>query len=217
MNPKDRYDATGLIEEQYEPGSRRRVLRNLLGIRSKRAMDKEEKKAIYQSLERLHHAFDRSHRFLADDIRRIHSDWLGKIYPWAGRYRHVDLTKDEFRFAHAAYVPALMAELEQGPLARYTPCAAGPIEKVAEALAVVHGELVLIHPFREGNGRVARTLATLMAFQVDYPPLEFRSISGKGKAAYVAAIHACLDRDYRPLTAVFEAILVDSVSPKKSA
>ena len=30
---------------------------------------------------------------------------------------------------------------------------------VAEALAVVHAELILIHPFREGNGRVARLLA----------------------------------------------------------
>ncbi len=33
----------------------------------------------------------------------------------------------------------------------------------------VHEELVLIHPFREGNGRVARLLSTLMAFQAGLP------------------------------------------------
>jgi len=47
-------------------------------------------------------------------------------------------------------------------------------EEVIKALAVVHTELVLIHPFRaEGNGRVARMLATLMALQAGLPPLDF--------------------------------------------
>lgn len=37
-----RYDVSGLIEAQYQPGSRGRVLRNLLGITSKRKMDETE-------------------------------------------------------------------------------------------------------------------------------------------------------------------------------
>lgn len=37
-----RYDTGHLIEDQFEPGSRGRVLRNLQGIRSKRAMDAQE-------------------------------------------------------------------------------------------------------------------------------------------------------------------------------
>ena len=42
MTTAGRYDASGLIEAQYEPGSRGRVLRNLLGIRKKREMDEVE-------------------------------------------------------------------------------------------------------------------------------------------------------------------------------
>jgi cell filamentation protein len=38
----DRYDASGLVEAQFEPGSRRRVLKNLLGIKRKREMDRLE-------------------------------------------------------------------------------------------------------------------------------------------------------------------------------
>ncbi|TAK86063.1 MAG: hypothetical protein EPO20_09750 [Betaproteobacteria bacterium] len=34
---------------------------------------------------------------------------------------------------------------------------------MGSALAETHVELVLIHPFREGNGRIARALSTLMA------------------------------------------------------
>ena len=38
----DRYDISGLVEAQFEPGSRRRVLKNLLGVKSKREMDRLE-------------------------------------------------------------------------------------------------------------------------------------------------------------------------------
>jgi cell filamentation protein len=37
-----RYDVSKLVEAQFEPGSRRRVLKNLLGMRRKRVMDHVE-------------------------------------------------------------------------------------------------------------------------------------------------------------------------------
>ena len=39
---KSRYDTSGLIDGQFEPGSGRRVLKNLLGIKRKREMDQIE-------------------------------------------------------------------------------------------------------------------------------------------------------------------------------
>ena len=44
MKKQNRYDTSGLIEVQFEPGSRSCVLKNKLGIKSKREMDKIEKK-----------------------------------------------------------------------------------------------------------------------------------------------------------------------------
>ncbi len=38
MKCLSRYDFSGLIEDQFEVGSRRRVLRNNLGVRRKREM-----------------------------------------------------------------------------------------------------------------------------------------------------------------------------------
>jgi len=60
----------------------------------------------------------------------------------------------------------------------YTPCNFADKEKVIEALANVHTELVLIHPFREGNGRLARMLAIMMGLQAGLPPLNFSRIKG---------------------------------------
>jgi cell filamentation protein len=77
----------------------------------------------------------------------------------------------------------------------------------ARAIATVHAELVLIHTFREGNGRCARLLATLMGFQGGLPALDFGGIRGKVRQRYIAAVHAGLDRNYVPMTEIFLAVL----------
>jgi cell filamentation protein len=129
--------------------------------------------------------------------------WLGPIYPWAGEYRTINIGKGGFQFAHAPLIPRLMGELGPGPLRRGTPCRQKDVAAVALALAEVHAELILIHPFRDGNGRLARLLALLMVLQADLPPLDFSPIAGRGKRAYFAAIHAAMSADYVPLKRLF--------------
>jgi len=149
---RDRYDVAGLEEAQWETGSRGRVLKNRIGIRRKREMDRIEGREQVRALEELTAIYDRDHPFTAADVCRIHRIWLGPINSWAGQYRQVNLQKGDFPFAAAAQIPKLMADIERGPLRTYTPCRPAPIEKLAIGLAVVHVELILIHPFREGNG-----------------------------------------------------------------
>jgi cell filamentation protein len=77
MPRKDRYDTTDLDENQFEPGSSRRVLKNLLGITSKREMDRMEGREQVRVFEELAGLYDSDHRFTADDICRMHRLWLG--------------------------------------------------------------------------------------------------------------------------------------------
>ena len=207
MKRKDRYDTADLDENQFEPGSRRRVLKNLLGITSKRAMDRMEGREQLRVLEELAGFYDRDHRFTAADICRMHRLWLERIYPWAGKYRQVNVKKDSFPFAAAAQIPKLMAEFEDGPLKRHTPCHSASIEHLATALAEVHVELVLIHPFREGNGRVARILAVLMGLQAGLPALYFDKLSGRKRQKYFAAVQAGLDHNYEPMAKLFTVVI----------
>jgi cell filamentation protein len=202
-----RYDVAGLEEAQPEPGSRGRVLRNRLGIRSKREMDRVEAREQMRALEELTAVYDKDYRFTAADVCGIHRVWLAPVYSWAGQYRNVDLSRGEFRFAHAAQIPKLMADFEKGPLRQFTPCRPTSPETLSMALAVVHVELILIHPFREGNGRVARLLAVLMGLQADLPPLFFDRLSGKKRQQYFAAVRAGLDRDYEPMAEMFSAVI----------
>lgn len=80
------------------------------------------------------------------------------------------------------------------------------------ALAEVHVELVLIHPFREGNGRIARVLSTLMALQAGLPLLDFSLIAGRRKNDYFAAIQAGLDRNYERMERIFAEIIDRSLA-----
>jgi len=50
-------------------------------------------------------------------------------------------------------------------------------------------------------------LALLMGYQAGLPALDFAPLAGRGKRAYIAAIHAALGRDYGPLTALFERVI----------
>jgi cell filamentation protein len=149
-------------------------------------------------------------RFTAADVCSWHRQWLGELYPWAGKYRQVNISKGSFVFAMAAQVPRLMREFERDVLARYTPSTFENPEEVLAALAITHCELVLIHPFREGNGRVSRLLSTLMALQAGLPLLNFSGIKGKQRAAYFAAVRASIERNYTPMVEIFRKVVAAS-------
>jgi cell filamentation protein len=203
---QNRYTAQG-SEAEFEPGSRGRVLRNLADVRSVREMARLESERLLAAPEHLIDEIEVDQRFRAEDICRMHWLWLGGIYAWAGEYRQVNIGKDGFMFAAAHLIPGLVKELERGPLRQFTPCRFSTVEEQSYALAVVHAEMILIHPFREGNGRCARLVATLMGLQAGLPVLNFGGIRGEEKKRYIGAIHAAVGRDYAPMTAIFRRVI----------
>lgn len=205
-----RYTTDGSIEAQFQSGSNGRVLKNLLGIKRKREMDALEAVKLSEATDWAIRNYSADHRFTAQDINLLHQQWLGTIYPWAGQHRQVNISKGGFNFAMAAQVTRLMAEFERDILTKYTPCNFNQREQIIEALAVTHCELVLIHPFREGNGRASRLLTTLMALQAGLPLLDFSGITGKEKQAYFQAVQAALGRDYEPMKNIFRNVVARS-------
>jgi cell filamentation protein len=192
-----RYDAVG-SEGRHAEDSDGRVLANKLGISDPAEMDEAE----LFLLEQLYVAV------LADDLPRgmitveriksWHRRWLGNVYEWAGQERSVNISKEGFMFALAGQVPKLLAGLEQNCLTKYTPCVGFSEARLIEAIAVTHVELILIHPFREGNGRISRLLADVMAVQAGFEPLDYSSWE-RNKRQYIAAIHQGLDMNYGPM------------------
>jgi len=68
-------------------------------------------------------------------------------------------------FAPSAQLPKLLNEFDAKYLTQYTPCSGMDEEKLITAIAITHVEIILIHPFREGYGRLSRLLADVIAVQ----------------------------------------------------
>jgi len=130
--------------------------------------------------------------FDTTELRAMHymmlSHDLGKT---PGRYRKgpiyvVDERSGQnvYEGPDAAGVPALMESLAAS---LHTGLGSDPVVRSAMA----HLNLVMIHPFRDGNGRMARALATLVLARSDITEPEFSSIEewlGANTQDYYAAL-----------------------------
>ena len=192
-----RYDIAG-PQGAVQSGSEDRVLENKLHITRIEDMDEAE----LVLLQKLYVSVLQEHlppgRISVLHLKRWHKRWLGNVYDWAGQYRTVNMSKDGFPFAPAAQLPRLMQLFDSDYLARYTPCKGMRMAELVEAIAVIHVEFILMHPFREGNGRISRLLADVMAVQAGYEPLDYSSWE-RNKAAYISAIQKGMDCDYAPM------------------
>ncbi len=101
-----------------------------------------------------------------------------------------------------------MAAFEAETLSQHTPAEPADLPTVARRIAQVHAEFLLIHPFREGNGRLARWLADLMALQAGLPVPDY-GFTGRGsrkrRTQYLKAVMRGYVEDYNLLTDFFVA------------
>lgn len=194
---KDRYAIDG-AEGEFQPGSHHQVLLNLVGIQVPEDMDELELELLDQLYEDVLLKQLPDEALTVDHLKTWHRRWLGNVYAWAGHERQVTMSKNGFPFAAVPQIPRLLAEYERDCLARWTPCHSMPIDTLVEAIAVTHVEFILIHPFREGNGRLSRLLSDVMAVQAGQDPLDYTTWDSR-KSDYIAAIHAGVSRNYSPM------------------
>lgn len=192
-----RYEVYG-SQGQLQPGSGGRVLANKLDIVDPADMDEAELvllRKLYDAV--LQHDLPPG-RISVGILRQWHRRWLGNVYAWAGHVRTVNMAKDGFPFAPATQLPRLMEEFDRTCLQRLTPCTGFDAGQLIEAIAVTHVEFILMHPFREGNGRISRLLADVMATQAGHGPLDYSSWES-GRKGYVLAIQQGLGRNYESM------------------
>ncbi len=82
------------ISSEFQPGSRKRVLKNKLGITSRKEMDKKEYEALLKTQEGYYKVISKDTMFTIKLIIEMHRYFLGGLYDWAGKYRTVNLEKD---------------------------------------------------------------------------------------------------------------------------
>ncbi len=177
------------------PDDQGEILPNLLGLTKPDEINASEFEGFLKAEIYLTEHLTGRTKFNSAYILKIHKLALSHLYSFAGQLRNINLSKGGFTFAASKFLPETMVAFEEQILSGL-PGTYKSEEKLIEDIAIVHAELLFIHPFREGNGRTARLLANLMCRKAGYEALKFERVGKKEFEKYVSAVQNCAKRDY---------------------
>ena len=128
----------------------------------------------------------------------------------AGRYKtrpNSVITRygDRFEYADPEETTAMMADLvdwynEEEKKGKLSP---------VELAALFHYRYIRIHPFEDGNGRIARLIVNYILARHDYPMIVVRS---RGKKDYLEALHQA-DLEVGPIPSIGAHAELDKIRP----
>ncbi len=200
----DKYEAD---DEKLDP--KHNIFKNKLGITDQEKLELAEIRALTSAYEKLAIGYSESHSFNEDDVCHIHTIFLGDIYDWAGKFRTVDLSSENIRWCHAQHIESEMEKFGKllSELSPFRPDVSR--KEILARLAKIHGELIVIHPFRDGNGRATRILSDLLLMQAERKPLSNEPFYDKSiQRKYHKAIQSVWSRmDYAELIQLFDRLV----------
>ena len=184
------------------PPGEHEILPNLLGLTDPEEAWEAEFEGFLSAQIELAEGLTATTVFNAAYIKHIHFSALKHLYEFAGKYRNVNLSKGGFAFPAARFLDASMGAFDKETLTRM-PHKYLSGESLIRDVAIVHAELLFIHPFREGNGRTARTLANLMVIKQGHNPLNFKGIDFE---LYIKAVQMAAGKEYRLMEDLMKTI-----------
>jgi len=190
------------------PDDQGEVLPNLLGLIDQRAVELAEAEGFLRAEITLYDELEDGTFFDLAYLQRMHRLALGHLYAFAGKWREVNLSKGGFNFPSAKYLDATMQEFERSML-KPLPDLYEDREARIRDVALVHGELLFIHPFREGNGRTARLLADMMAQKQGYGKLHWERIGRVRFDDYVQAVQQAAVSNRQPMEDIIRSVFPD--------
>lgn len=181
------------------------ILPNRLNLNKKEDVDNAEFEGFLFAELFLTEKLNLRTKFNEKYIQQIHKLALKDLYTFAGKYRTVNMSKGGFLFPTAQYIPQSMIEFNNQVLTLLPNKYENENDLITD-VATVHGELLFIHPFREGNGRTARILANLMVRKQGFDGLHFERIDEKNFRKYIIAVQKVAEKDYEPMKEIIKLI-----------
>jgi cell filamentation protein len=107
-------------------------------------------------------------KFDSAHLRSIHRHLFQDVFPWAGEFRVVNISKGNSMFGPALHIASALEDA-LGKLKREDLLGNLPSTAFAARAAFYLGEINAIHPFREGNGRTQREFIRQLALHAAHP------------------------------------------------
>jgi cell filamentation protein len=202
---RDRCDTSGNVEAEYvvDAGT---VLWNRRGLTELVELQRAEEESLARAYELLLGEVRLDTRITVELVRHIHSRIFGELFDWAGRWRTVTISKPGITWPPPIFIAENMDRFQQEVLDKYPARSLTDDDSFCEAAAIIQGEFLVIHPFREGNARTIKLATDLLAAQTGRPLLKCDQ-SEEGRDRYIAAASVAFRRDYRLMTATIHQAL----------
>jgi cell filamentation protein len=191
----DKYDASN-DHYCYQNTS---ILKNKLNIKDMNTLEAAEREITAETIKSVSY---QSPPYNLGYMKELHSHLFSELYDWAGQPRTVNISKGSTPFCICERIQP-EAEKLFNKIETENWLKSLPRDNFCERLAEYYCEINMIHPFREGNGRVQRLLfehITLFAgYELDW-----------GNANQNEWIQANIDGvrvNYGPMANIFKRIV----------
>ena len=137
-------------------------------------------------------------------ICKLHLVSFGWIFPnWAGKFRKIQVTYSDKEAPKYFQIPELILNLCNDLKERLNNLPDSESEnyiiKVAGLAAWFQHRFVVIHPFQDYNGRIARMLTILILLRLNLPPFEIQAESRSDRKRYLSALQKADEGNYSHL------------------
>lgn len=209
---KNIYHSNAIEGNALSVGEVRDVVERGLTITGKPLKDQAEARNLSGALDLLEELVGNAGAPLTESgIRQLHAFVLDGISDEAGAYRSVPvaISGSDYAPPGPVSVPAEMAELGRW-LASASIAAEDSFSGVKGLLAAAaaHTWFVTIHPFIDGNGRVARLLLNLMLLRHGWP---IAIITKEDRFRYYDALEASQSSDLTPFAVLVSECIEESL------
>ncbi len=209
----NRYIAVG--PETKFADSQSKVLVNKLGITRLNSLQIKEEEGLVDCYQRMIKRVNFDTPLSNALICEIHRAIFGELFEWAGKWRASWISKDQTVWANPIHIETLMQAFEAEVLQRAPLSQAISDCEFCSIVALIHGEFLTIHPFREGNARTIKVLTDLYAAQTGRRFLIYDQTEA-GQTEYINAAIAAMGRDLLPMEAVIHGALIRSYDSNDS-
>ncbi|MDT4838735.1 putative adenosine monophosphate-protein transferase fic [compost metagenome] len=187
-------DSHAMDQDPYcYPGTT--VLRNRLGLTTEEALNEAERTLSEIAASEIEFALP---PYDLPALQRIHRQLFGDLYDWAGELRTLDIAKGGTQFCNEARIEP-EAEKIFNALASANWLEGLDRGDLVAAAAEHFGDLNMIHPFRDGNGRAQRILFEHLIINAGYEISWWPVEEGEWLRANIEAVFC----DYGALVRIF--------------
>ncbi len=182
------------------------LLLNYAGCLDRQEIDRREDEGVARAMEYVASLLERPEPvpLTVSLLQQLHRELMGAIYPFASTWRTVALHKGDGATRWPlprGGIQSVIDVLDRDVLRR-SPVISDDDDEVFAYASEIMNELLAIHPFREGNGRIAFILGNLVLMQNNMLPLDVYDRRHDEAAYYAACEAGRIDKDYAPLAAL---------------